>query len=188
MLEFTYVFGASGRTRMKSQMKYLAGLALFVAVSVHAQTAPPPAPALSLSKMSERAGQLTLQVDDDTKAIRHLQALARKAKDVIKLTCVNDKLVQVKAQQNLFDDSQHQFEDSASQKQTETARSAFEALDKAAADIKNLRSEAEACIGVPELSKQESDVSVDAPDLVDPATDDPFQGDVEAPGYASPYN
>jgi hypothetical protein len=54
--------------------------------------------------------------------------------------------------------------------------------------LRKLRGDAEACVGVPDLYKQESDVMVTHPDFPDdPTVDDPFQPEVEAPAYASPF-
>jgi hypothetical protein len=46
--------------------------------------------------MRLRREQIQKDIDEDHKHVLHLQALARKEKDVIKLTCINDKLVQMK--------------------------------------------------------------------------------------------
>lgn len=171
---------------MKSRVKYLAGVALFVAVTVQAQTAPP-AP-LTSSEMMTRVGELKAQIEKDAKSMRHLQAVARKEKDVIKLTCVNDTLVQLKAKQNLFDESERQFQASLAV-DADSARPAFDDLATTASDVTNLRAAADSCIGVPDLYKQESDATVEHPEFVDdPTLEDPFLPDLEAPAYASPYN
>ncbi len=169
---------------MKSRVKYLSGLALFTAVTVQAQT-PPPTP-LSGPDMVVRAGELKAQIDADSKSMRHLQAVARKEKDVIKLTCVNDTLVQAKAEQNLFDESDRQFTADLST-DAATARDDFDAMTASASNIANLRAVAEACVGVPELYKQESAATVDHPDLDNPEMDSPFDPGIEPPAHASPF-
>src|SRR5262245_25938536 len=58
---------------------------------------------LSLPDIQLRVHQLHDQVRADARHIQHLQQIARKEKDVIKLNCVNDKLVQVKPQMNIAD-------------------------------------------------------------------------------------
>jgi hypothetical protein len=171
---------------MKSRVKYLAGLALFVAVSVQAQSKPP-AP-LSGSEMTTRVGELKAQIDKDAQSMRHLQAVARKEKDVIKLSCVNDTLVQLKAEQNLFDESERIFTGEVGDDAT-SARDDFEAMTSSASKIADLRAAAEACVGVPELYKQESATTVEAPELDDPImpTQDPFDPGLEPPAHASPF-
>ena len=186
--------------RMKSLTKYLGALALFAAVTVHAQTpapsgatgAPPPSVSkLSIPQMVERVAAFDVQISDDARKMRAFQDVARKEKDVVKLTCVNDRLVELKAQQNVYDQQNQQFLASTSAGNVDSARPAYAELDATAEQIKRLRSATEACIGVPELYKQESDVQVTHPDFPDdPTTTDPFEPvfeAVEPPGYASPF-
>jgi len=171
---------------MKSRVKYLAGVALFVAVSVHAQSNP--SAALGGSDMMVRVGELKAQIEKDSKSMRHLQAVARKEKDVIKLSCVNDTIVQLKAEQNLFEDAERIFTVEVGQDPA-SARDDFDAMSTSASNIANLRAAAEACVGVPELYKQESATTVDHPDLDDPIMPDepPFDPSLEPPAHPSPY-
>jgi hypothetical protein len=188
--------------RMKSLTKYLGAVALFAAVTVHAQTpAPsagesaPPAPAaakLSIPQMTERSVVFEGQIAEDVQKMNQLRDVARKEKDVVKLTCVNDRLVELKAQQNIYDQSKQQFAAQTSAGNADAARPSYDELSATAEQIKLLRGAAEACIGVPELYKQESDDSVTHPDFPDdPTTTDPFDDPVfetvEPPGYASPF-
>jgi len=187
--------------RMKSLTKYLGALALFAAVTVHAQTPPAPAGAtgtppvaaskLSIPQMVERVAGFDAQIAEDARKMRALQDVARKEKDVVKLTCVNDRLVELKAQQNVYDQQLQQFQASSGAGTVDTARPAFSELSAIADQIKQLRGATETCIGVPELYKQESDIQVTHPDFPDdPTTTDPFDPVleiVEPPGYASPF-
>src|SRR5262245_61635725 len=66
---------------------------------------PRPMCACPPAEMLLRVAHSQKDIDSDNKHVLHLQALARKEKDVIKLTCINDKLVQIKAQMNLFDNA-----------------------------------------------------------------------------------
>jgi hypothetical protein len=179
---------------MKLLRKYGALAALLIAVTVQAQTAPPAPKALPPSEMRLRTEQLRGDVEQDHKHVLHLQALARKAKDVIKLTCINDKLVQLKAQMNLFDTSALQLEALASASD-DSPRLVFADIEKAAGDVKRLRSEADGCAGELEMYRQESKTDVDRPDLDDPTEGEPFQPvdvigepEVEQPAYATPFS
>lgn len=137
--------------------------------------------------MVEILGTYATQIEEDGKHMQYLQGVARKQKDVIKLTCVNDKLVELKAERNVFDQRRQQF-DAELVKSADAARPLYVELTQSSERIKHLRGDADACIGVPELYKQESDVEVTHPDFPDdPTTEDPFEPDVEPPGYASPY-
>jgi hypothetical protein len=173
---------------MKSLTKYLAMAAvMFVAaITVHAQvpaSAPP-----STSAMAQKVAAYDTQVQEDAQYMAHLQALARKAKDVVKLTCVNDRMVELKAQRNLFDTS-HQAFDIAITNSADAAQPSYVELGGTAAAVKKLRGDAEACVGVLELLYEEkSDVQVSHPLFPDdPTQEDPFLPEVEPPAYASPF-
>ena len=118
----------------------------------------------------------------------HLRELARKQKDVIKLTCVNDKLIQLKAQQNIYGAVEVQLQAALAEGQGDR----FELFTQAtvgADNIRKLREEADACLGEGDLAPCETDVDVSSPDIVDDPTKsgDIFQPGVEPPGYASPF-
>ena len=177
---------------MKLLRKYALLAALLAAGIVQAQTAQTPK-ALPPAEMRLRTEQIKKDIDEDHKHVLHLQALARKEKDVIKLTCINDKLVQMKAQMNLFDNSSLALE-GAINNTDDTPRTIFADVEKAGADVKRLRGEADGCAGELEMYKQESKTDVDRPDLDDPTDGEPFHdptqmGDpeIDQPGYATPY-
>lgn len=187
---------------MRSFTKYLAGAALLAAVTVHAQgtatdapkpvTTKPAAVNLSVPEMKERTRTYDGQILDDSRHMAHLRDVARNQKDVIKLTCVNDKLVELKAQMNLFDASRQRFTAAVDGGATaDAARPLYVELADIADKVKTLRGEADTCIGTPDLYKQEAGVEVTHPDFPDdPTTTDPFlpeQGALEPPAYASPF-
>ena len=165
-------------------------LGVSIAVGVRAETPPkPPSP----SEMREQAETLKKENDGDLRHVLHLQALARKEKDVIKLTCINDKLIQLKAQRNLFDTALLQLDQQISAGD-DSPKTAYADLQKASSDIKKLRGEADGCAGELEMYKQESKSDVARPDLDDPTDGDPFHPPelddyppVDPPGFATPY-
>jgi hypothetical protein len=139
---------------------------------------------MSLADMQARVAVLHEQVRADLRRIQHLQALARKEKDVIKLNCVNDKLVQVKPYMNMADAGEAELPSAS-----ESSRaSVFEGIQQAVENVRLLREEADQCIGEPVQTGGDSSNSFTGPD----APDDPTKGfngpPIEAPGYASPYN
>jgi hypothetical protein len=187
---------------MKLVRKSGALAALLFAVTVEAQTAPPaptiaaqtasPAP-LSVSEMRDRTEAFKSDIEENHRQVLHLQALVRKQKDVIRLTCVNDKLVQMNAQMNIFDTAALQLEGTG-QTADEGSRAAYAEIEKAATDIKKLRDEAEGCAGELEMYKQESRSDVSRPDLDDPTDGGPFHSpevlgepEIDVPGYATPF-
>jgi hypothetical protein len=156
-------------------------------------TAPTPgsgsnAPVMSVGEMNVAAASLEARLEDDTQQVLHLQEVAKKAKDVIKLNCVNDRLVQIKAQRNIADETRNQLT-AALSKNSDDRQGLYVQLSGVAEQVKDLREQAKACIGEPELYKQESGVTVDHPPFPDdPTVTSPTIEGVEAPGYASPYD
>lgn len=148
---------------------------------------------LSLPEMVARGESLEVQIKADMRHVLHLQTKARQEKDVIKLNCINDKLVQLKAQVNIFDSANALLKSALESGATADDRqSTFTEATQTGAAIKTLRAEADVCVGEPELFKQESSSEVKRPDIPDdPAGNDPFGpggGGFEAPAYASPFN
>jgi hypothetical protein len=144
---------------------------------------------LSLPEMVARAEALDLQIKADMRHVMHLQAKARQEKDVIKLNCINDKLVQLKAQVNIFDTARASL--TAGLESSSTAddkQVAFAEVTSTGEAIKSLRAEADICVGEPELFKQESSTEVRRPEIPDDPGIDPGKGTFEPPAYASPFN
>jgi len=174
---------------MRSLAKLMSVLAFFGGMSVlRADTPTTTAPAVSNSDMQAGAATIMVNIQDDHQKIMMLREQARKLKDVIKLNCVNDKLVEANAQMNIADSANEQLQ-GAIVRNTDDRKSLYQNLTDAGTSIKQLREGAAACIGTPELTKQESGVDVTKPDIPDDpqATDplDPTQVTIEPPGYAS---
>src|SRR5258708_2049245 len=117
-------------------------------------TTPAPAPELKLTgpEMSDRVGTLRTQVDDDYQHVQHLATVARKQNDIIKLTCVDNKLVEMKAEMNILDTSYGQFTSQLAIA-VDQARPAYLQVDDLGNKIHSLRGDADVCAGVPELTK-----------------------------------
>ncbi|MBS1124809.1 MAG: hypothetical protein H6Q90_7037 [Deltaproteobacteria bacterium] len=182
---------------MKSLTKWLPYLMLVVggiAVRADDTGAPPPtvAPApvsknMSYADMTSQVSTFEAQLKEELRYLEHLRAQARKEQDIIKLNCVNGRLVELKAQVNLFDTARQQFE--GTKDNVEQARTQYDAMTNVMAEAAELRGEANACAGVPDLYKQEAKNDVQHPDFPDdPTVGDPFPEDVEPPIYASPYD
>ena len=143
---------------------------------------------LSLTEMLTRSGELTGQVKGDLRHVQHLQDQARKQKDIIKLNCVNDKFVEIKAQANVFDTVRGELESLLGGADNSDRQGVFANVVSGAASVHKTRLEADSCIGEPELGKESSN-GFDHPAFpVDPTLGNPFGNPVEPPGYASPYN
>ncbi len=178
--------------KVRNMMKWLKKgaapvvLTLMVGSQLYAQPAPEPkGPKKGADVMLRESQELDAQVRVHNQRVQHLQATARKEKDVIKLSCVNDKYVRLKAESNMFDAARRDFNAAGEAEQS----TAYGRVVDAAARVAKIREEAEACAGEPELTASESLNEVNHPEILD----DPTQGspfgtfEVEPPSYASPY-
>ena len=185
---------------MRTFAKTLFALAFFGGMTALQADTPKAAPADTsavvkdkpMSVVDMRAQTETLRggMLADHQHIIGLQAQARKLKDVIKLNCVNDKLVEANAQMNIADGANDAL-GPALEKGSDDRQGLFQTLSDAAASVKQLREGAAACIGTPELSKQESGVDFTSPEIPDDPTapNSPSQfGTFEPPAYASPWH
>jgi hypothetical protein len=142
---------------------------------------------LSSAEMTAQITTLDAQTEDDARHVVRLQIQARKEKDVIKLNCINDKLLQIKALRNIIEGAKTDFEISTSSNNADEQHYQFTRITLSAENIRALREEANACAGeIPDVIG-ETKVGWDGPDLPDDPTD-PFGTDIEVPVYASPYN
>ena len=187
---------------MRFISKYLAACALVVGGAVlHADTTPGDTSVttnvkvsgsaqLSVADMQMNAKAFETQIQEQYLAVVRLQEKVRIAKDVIKLNCINDKLVQLKAQMNLAEQANRQLADALA-KNSDERHSAYSEYEQASSAVQKLHDEAKGCVGEPELFKGEDYVEVTHPPFPDdPTTDNPFDDvitgtDVEPPGYAS---
>lgn len=140
---------------------------------------------LPLVDVRARVQMLHEQTRTDARHIQHLQQVARQEKDVIKLNCVNDKMVQVKPQMNMADAKELELGSAGDS----TRMAIFESISQSAENVRRLREEADQCIGEPvTFGGGESSNTFTGPN----APDDPTKGfngnPIEPPGYASPFN
>jgi hypothetical protein len=186
---------------MRSSIKYLGLLSIFSAMTVMADTpsdAPAPtakpATALSVEDMKTQSAGLVAENETSYRELLHLKELAKKQKDVIKLNCINDKLVQIKAQITIAEETNTELQGALASSSDERF-SIYTRLSTQSAAVTQSRDEGRACIGTPELFKQEAGLDVIRPDIIDdpgdidPYGDDTLGGnDLDPPGYASPFN
>ena len=135
-------------------------------------------------QLSARALELRSQTQGDFRHVLQLQAVARREKDVIKLNCVNDKLIQMKAELNVADRLQVDVQVST---QLGDPTGSMVALSQAANQIHMLREAADQCIGE-HLLVTESSNTWTHPDIPDNPSFDNWGIAVEPPAYASPVN
>ena len=171
-------------------MKLLAKIVLATAVGGAVYAAPGgwlspagPSGGAQAEEMLSRTAVVTQQIQDDYRITKHLQAQARKEKDVIKLTCINDKLVEMKPEMNIVDHARIELQGG---RDAAEMRTAFEEVLQAGDTVRRLREAAEACIGKP-LIATESSNDFTHPQIPDHPSGDPFGYTLEPPAYASPF-
>lgn len=172
-------------------MKHLSKIAFLTVIgAVTALSAAPEGPRLSAAEMSAKAQALVARQEEDYRQLLALKEKAKKQRDVIKLNCVNDKLVQVKAQMNIGEGQKTRLDAAISADRGAEASTLIEELKATADRVSRIRDEAVTCLGEPELFKQESGIQVEKPEIPDdPTVIDPTNVvDIEPPGYASPFN
>lgn len=137
-----------------------------------------------VADLAARVHQMQEQARTDIRHVVHLQQIARNEKSVIKLNCVNDKLVQIKPQLNMTDAAASDLSVS-----TEFTRmSAYQNAMIGAENVHRLREEADQCIGEPVTIGGDSSNSYTGPNAPDDPTRGWGRGGLEPPVYASPYN
>lgn len=187
---------------MRSVGKYAPLLLLFGALTLHADDATPPVEAkdrpkvqktLSAAEMQTEAARMQEQLEVDYQNVVRLREGVRGQKDVIKLNCVNDRIIQIKAQLNIADAARVSLQSSI-ERNSDERHTHFQSLSESVEGVRKLKEEANSCAGAPEIVKQEGGVEVSHPFIPDdPTVDDPFDpqtwgpNDIEPPGYASPF-
>lgn len=185
---------------MKTLRKILVGGLLVLGTgSLLAQPAPAPEPAdagvtvsgsitakLSPQEMLTRIGTLTTAAENDAQTVLRLQIKARTDKDVIRLNCINDKLLQIKALRNTVEEAKIEFD--ASVGDAEGQAHQFSRVTLSSENIRTLREEAQACAGETDMFVGPNQVDVTGPTIPDDPSNNPFDEPIEQPGYASPYN
>ena len=122
-----------------------------------------------------------------------LQRVARQQKDIIKLNCVNDKLLQIKQLMNIADSARTSLIEAIAQGDAEAANHYASQIHITSSKLDMLGNEAEACVGEDMAFLGDTEVTVEGNGHPDDPTStgdiaDPH-GDrgIERPAYASPF-
>ncbi|MCW5800899.1 MAG: hypothetical protein KIT31_00690 [Deltaproteobacteria bacterium] len=159
------------------------GMGVGIAFSYAQPTSKSSSPTGTIAEMINASQATKAEIQKNLKRILHLREVARKEKDVIKLNCVNDKLVQVKPLMNIADSAMNSLESSS---ETD-APGLFAEVTEAAEQVRRLREESDQCVGESVLAT-ESNSGYTAPDMPDSPYVHPFGTSLEPPAYASPFN
>ena len=149
---------------------------------------------LSAREMQSESGRLIKEMEGFHVRVLELQTAARKAKDVIKLNCVNDKLLAVKQLLNIAESANTDLTEAVAggdrAQQVHDYGQVKLAHERSVAE----RDEAEGCIGEEIIFVGPTEVDVQGPDIPDDPTDDPddpFSGvsvELEHAAYATPFD
>tara|TARA_R110002096_G_scaffold16898_2_gene57699 strand:+ start:30404 stop:30973 length:570 start_codon:yes stop_codon:yes gene_type:complete len=145
---------------------------------------------LTSAEMQATSEKYLKEMQDILVRVVELQNLARKQKDVIKLNCVNDKLLQVKQLLNIAEAGRTDLIEAIALQDGDSSAHQFSQISIAKEKTDGLHGEAEGCIGEELVFLGPTEVTVDDPGLPDdPTGDDDFDWDdvIEPPGYASPF-
>jgi hypothetical protein len=148
---------------------------------------------LSAREMQSESSRLITEMEGMHVRVLELQTAARKAKDVIKLNCVNDKLLAVKQLLNIAESASTDLTEAVAggdrAQQVHDYGQVKLAHERSVAE----RDEAEGCIGEEIIFVGPTEVNVEGPDIPDDPTDDgddPFSSvdvDFERPINATPW-
>lgn len=146
---------------------------------------------VSVAHIDADSEKVKAQLAADTASAMRFQAEARKAHDVVKLTCINDRLIRIKAQGNIGD-SQNQELHFALERKPSEAPALYAKFVQTGETVHELTKEAVTCLGMTELASESAASEVHGPSIQDdPIANNPFWTastiKFEPPGYASPY-
>lgn len=143
---------------------------------------------LSPAEMDANADKLTKEMQKALAKLVQLGKLARDTKDVIKLNCVNDKILQVKQLVKIAEAARTNLTQAIAVSDDDSRYHEYGKIVIAAQQVRVLLGEGEECIGEELVFVGPTEVDVDEPDFPDDPFDPGFDGiDIEPPGYASPF-
>jgi hypothetical protein len=102
---------------------------------------------ISVNDMTQQAKSYIEKMADVVKRMIQLQDIARRQKDVIKLNCVNDKLLQLKQLQNIADLANNNMQEAIARGDEDARYHEFGRVTIAYQQAQALSGEAENCIG-----------------------------------------
>ena len=147
---------------------------------------------ISADEMIGEGKHFISELEDILKRIVQLQEIAKKQADVIKLNCVNDKLLQIKEIVNIGEGAMTNIHEAVARNDEDERYHQFSRLTISHQKGQAVGQDAENCIGEDLTFVGETDVSVEVNPNV-PGTDplEPVGGEpiiIERPPLASPVN
>ena len=102
---------------------------------------------ISMAEMTQQVEVYFKKMEEVLRHMVQLQDIARREKDVIKLNCVNDKLLQLKQLRNIADQANLNMQEAITHGDDEARYHEFGRITISAQQAQALTSEAENCIG-----------------------------------------
>jgi len=118
---------------------------------------------LSDDEMMAKVEATLTKLRDVRKYVQNLLDQARKAKDIIKITCLNDKLTQINVNLRTYEDRIQSLKNAVKIGDKPARNHEFNVLSVLEQKIMNLRMEAETCIGEAEGYLGKTEVTVTTP-------------------------
>jgi hypothetical protein len=125
---------------------------------------------ISVPEMTDQIQKYFAKMDEFLKRMVQLQEVARREKDVIKLNCVNDKLLQLKQLINIADQANTNLQEAVARGDDDSRYHEFGRITIAHQQAQALASEAENCVGEDLTFIGPTQVTVDEPVLPDDPT------------------
>ena len=147
--------------------------------------------ALSAGDMVSQSKEMMGKMQQVLQRVVQLQEVARKQKDIIKLNCVNDKLVQVKGNMNVAESATTALHESIARNDEAQRQHEFTRVSLTNQKVQVLGQEAENCIGEDLTYVGQTDVKVEIDPTIpeaDPTRDMKPEPVIERPPVASPFN
>lgn len=146
---------------------------------------------ISPKEMQQQSEKLIGEMKKMLDRVITIQQVARKQKDVIRLNCVNDRLLQVKKLLNIADSARNDLVEAIAADDERDRYHQYTKVTISHERVSVLRDEAEACVGEDLIFLGPTEVEVDKPPIVDdPTKSDPFSlagQPIERPVYATPF-
>jgi hypothetical protein len=146
-------------------------------------------PTLTFSDMVTNGNEYREKIQAVGARIQGLVEESRRQKDIIRINCLADKLVQVKASLNVADKSFTTMQDAISRQDEGAAFHEYTRITIVNQNVQVLSSEAEACVGedLSYVGATRVDVDVEGVPTGDPTEPGVPTPDVSRPPSASPY-
>jgi len=142
---------------------------------------------ISPDDMMEQATTLRKEMGQTLTGLVQLQESVKKQKDIIKLTCVNDKLVLVKQLLNIADTAQTNLQEAITRGDEEGRYHEYARITVAQQEVAGLQGEAKDCAGEADVSfLGPAEVEVEGPDTFIDFEEQPDFDVVEPLPVASP--